>query len=281
MDNTSTAYYSLTTQIGDAKISRALALKIPLPIVTFGIGDGNGASILPTKAMSGLAHQIYTGEISSLLTDSNNPAWLVAEVLVPAEVGGWTAREIALFDSDGDMIAVGNIPESYKPVLTQGSGREMRFRMIVEFGAAANVVLKIDPAIVIASKQWVFDEFNRRLLPPGGKKGYKLVKLSDVDYDVAWRPDFIDRVVNANTEAQPWDCCLVDVRAGAVEITLPAAPSPLTRVKFVNFAGDFSTHKLTVIRNGNTIRDVAEDMAVTRNNRTFELIWSGTTWRFA
>lgn len=147
--------YCLLTKIGQAKVANAIALHTQVAITQFGIGDGNGQPVTPTESMTALVHEVYRGPISSVHIDGSNPNWMVAEVNIASNVGGWTAREGALFDEDGDMFAVANIADSYKPVIAEGSAKEMIFRIIVQVSNASNVILQIDPAIVLASKAYV------------------------------------------------------------------------------------------------------------------------------
>lgn len=148
------SYYSLLTVVGQAKLANAVALNQPLAITQFALGDGNGAPVVPTETMTALTHEVHRRSVSAVKTDPKNPNWLVIETTVPADVGGWMVREAGVFDSSGALIAVANVPDTYKPLLAEGSAREMVFRMIVQISNAADVVLQIDPAIVLASKAY-------------------------------------------------------------------------------------------------------------------------------
>jgi len=88
-------------------------------------------------------------------TDPANPNIIITEQVIPADVGGKWIREIALYDADGDMVAVANCAPSFKPLLVQGTGKTQIIRMNFIVANTASVVLKIDPAIVLATREYV------------------------------------------------------------------------------------------------------------------------------
>ncbi|WP_163005416.1 phage tail protein, partial [Pseudomonas viridiflava] len=97
------------------------------------------------------------GPINALMQDAKNPSWLVAEQTLPDDVGGWYVREAGIWTDTGILYAVIKYPESFKPVISSGSGKEFYLRAISETSNAANVVLAIDDTIVKATRAWVVD----------------------------------------------------------------------------------------------------------------------------
>nr|DAI71969.1 MAG TPA: tail collar fiber protein [Caudoviricetes sp.] len=90
-----------------------------------------------------------------LTVDPANASQIIAEQVIPEDVGGWWIREIGLFDKDGDMVAIANCAETYKPQLQEGSGRVQVIRVILIVSSTEAVTLKIDPAVVLATRQYV------------------------------------------------------------------------------------------------------------------------------
>lgn len=187
-------FYTLLTNIGAALHANAQVQQTTVAWSHFALGDGNGAAVVPTQTQTGLRREVHRLAITSIETHPDNPNWIVVEAVVPSDVGGWTVRESAIYGGPGGntCIAVGNYPETYKPVLTEGAGREMVMRMIVEISSVATVKLLIDPAVAIASRQWV-----QSLVASPQKAG--LVKLATVDEsiegerdDVAVTPEGLD-----------------------------------------------------------------------------------------
>lgn len=152
-------YYAIPTDIGEAKLANALALGIPLQITQLAVGDGEGLGAqgtpLPNPQQTALVSERRRAALNTLATDAQNANVLVAEQVIPEDVGGWWIREMGLFDVDGDLIAVCNTPPTYKPVLASGSGRTQVVRMQIIVSDVAAVTLKIDPAIVLATRQYV------------------------------------------------------------------------------------------------------------------------------
>ncbi|ECJ6094177.1 hypothetical protein GR78_15895 [Salmonella enterica] len=150
-----TKYYAVLTSVGAAKLANATALGAQVEITKMAVGDGNGALPTPSLAQTALVHELRRAPLNSLSIDPNNANQIIAEQVIPEDVGGWWIREIGLFDKDGDMIAVANCAETYKPQLQEGSGRVQVVRMILIVSSTAAVTLKIDPSVVLATRQYV------------------------------------------------------------------------------------------------------------------------------
>lgn len=154
-------FYTILTNVGKAKIANAASLGTKVNMTQLAVGDGNGAYYNPTENQTSLRHEVWRGIINTIHTDGQNPNWIVLETVIAANVGGFTVREVGVFDADGDLIAVGKYPETYKPVLSDGSAKDLYIRMILEVTNASSVSLKIDPSVVLASKKYVDDFVNR------------------------------------------------------------------------------------------------------------------------
>ena len=150
-----TKYFALLTNIGAAKLAKATALGAKVEITQLAVGDGNGVLPTPDPAQTALIHEIRRAPLNMLTVDPANASQIIAEQVIPEDVGGWWIREIGLFDKDGDMIAVANCAETYKPQLQEGSGRVQAIRVILIVSSTEAVTLKIDPAVVLATRQYV------------------------------------------------------------------------------------------------------------------------------
>ena len=153
-----TKYFALLTNIGAAKLANATALGAQVEITQMAVGDGNGVLPTPNPAQTALVHELRRKPLNSLSVDPANDSQIIAEQVIPENEGGWWIREIGLFDKDGDMIAVANCAETYKPQLQEGSGRVQVVRMILIVSSTAAVTLKIDPSVVLATRQYVDDQ---------------------------------------------------------------------------------------------------------------------------
>ncbi|MBP2837078.1 phage tail protein [Dickeya parazeae] len=151
-------YIALLTQVGAAKLANATALGKILNITHMGVGDGGGNPTTPNLAQTALINEKRRAELNTLNVDPANPNQIIAEQIIPENEGGFWLREIGLYDADGDLIAVANCPETYKPQMQEGSGRVQTVRMILAVSQADAVSLKIDPAVVLASRQYVDEQ---------------------------------------------------------------------------------------------------------------------------
>lgn len=153
-----TKYYALLTNVGAAKLANATALGEQVEITQMAVGDGNGALPTPNPAQTALVHELRRAPLNTLTIDPVNTNQIIAEQVIPEDVGGWWIREIGLYDSKGDLIAIANCAETYKPLLQEGSGRMQVIRVILIVSSTQAVTLKIDPSVVLATRQYVDDQ---------------------------------------------------------------------------------------------------------------------------
>lgn len=151
-------YFCTLTAVGEAKDANAKALGTALKLTEMAVGDGNGALPIPDRARTSLVRQVRRAPLNTLKPDPLNPGQLIAEQIIPEDVGGWWIRELGIYDDAGDLIAIGNCPETYKPQLAEGSGRVQVVRMVLIMSSAATVQLKIDPAVVLATRKYADDQ---------------------------------------------------------------------------------------------------------------------------
>ncbi|EJV3583490.1 phage tail protein [Escherichia coli] len=154
----STKFYTLLTDIGAAKLASAAALGVPLKITHMAVGDGGGVLPTPDAKQTALVNEKRRAALNMLYIDPQNSSQIIAEQVIPENEGGWWIREVGLFDESGALIAVGNCPESYKPQLAEGSGRTQTVRMVLITSSTDNIILKIDPAVVLATRKYVDDK---------------------------------------------------------------------------------------------------------------------------
>lgn len=154
----SAKFYTLLTDIGAAKLASAAALGMPLKITQMAVGDGGGVLPTPSAQQTALVAEKRRAALNMLYIDPQNSSQIIAEQVIPETEGGWWIREVGLFDDTGALIAVGNCPESYKPQLAEGSGRTQTVRMVLITSSTDNITLKIDPAVVLATRKYVDDK---------------------------------------------------------------------------------------------------------------------------
>lgn len=151
-------YYAILTNQGAARLANATALGTKLNLTQMAVGDANGKLPTPDPAQTALINQQRIAPLNMLTVDPANASQIIAEQIIPENEGGFWIREIGLYDDDGVLIAVANCPETYKPKLAEGSGRTQTIRMILIVSSTTAITLKIDPSVVLATRQYVDDK---------------------------------------------------------------------------------------------------------------------------
>lgn len=155
MTDQNSQFYAILTAVGEARLANAAALGVAWRITHMGVGDANGTEPQPQRTQTALINERRRAALNQLSVDPTNSSIIIAEQIIPEDVGGWWIREIGLYDEAGDLVAVGNCAPSYKPLLTQGTGRNQIIRMSLIVSSSEHVELKIDPSIVLASRRYV------------------------------------------------------------------------------------------------------------------------------
>ena len=148
-------YYAILTATGEHKLTQASALAQPLQLTHMAVGDGHGTTPQQARDYTQLLNEQHRAPLNSLFLDPELPNQFIAEQILPEAVGGFWIRELGLFDADGDLIAVACCPDTYKPLLSSGSGRTLVLRMVLFVTGSDAVELMIDPSVVLATHEYV------------------------------------------------------------------------------------------------------------------------------
>ncbi|WP_144396036.1 phage tail protein [Providencia rettgeri] len=151
-------YFALLTKLGENLLAQATALGTKLELTHMAVGDGGGSLPTPDTNQTKLIAEKRRAAINTLFIDDKNKNQIIAEQIIPEQDGGWWIREIGLFDKAGNLIAVANCPETYKPQLAEGSGRTQSIRIVLIVSHTESVTLKIDPSVVLATREYVNTE---------------------------------------------------------------------------------------------------------------------------
>ncbi|HHH4288256.1 TPA: phage tail protein [Escherichia coli] len=155
----STKFKTVITTAGAAKLAAATAPGgRKVNITTMAVGDGGGKLPVSDAGQTGLIHEVWRHALNKISQDKRNSNYIIAELVIPPEVGGFWMRELGLYDDAGTLIAVANMAESYKPALAEGSGRSQTCRMVIIVSSVASVDLTIDTTTVMATQDYVDDK---------------------------------------------------------------------------------------------------------------------------
>ena len=152
-------YKTVITKAGAIKLAAAT---VPngkkVNFTAMAIGDGGGTLPVPDPNQTKLVKEVWRHALNKISQDKKNKNYVVAELLIPPETGGFWMREMGLYDDTGTLIAVGNMAESYKPALAEGSGRAQTVRMVIMVSDIESVELTIDTSTVMATQDYVDDK---------------------------------------------------------------------------------------------------------------------------
>ncbi|HBR1827922.1 TPA: phage tail protein [Klebsiella pneumoniae] len=152
-------FKSVITTAGREKIAAAIVNGSKVVFSQMSVGDGGGSATIPGEEQTSLVNELFRTQLNSLkLSDTDST--IIAEMIIPPEVGGFTIREAALFDDAGVCMAVANVPETYKPALAEGSGRFTILRIWLAVSSTKAVELIVDPGIVLATVEDVINAGN-------------------------------------------------------------------------------------------------------------------------
>ena len=152
-------FKTVITTAGAAKLAAATTTsEQKVSITHMAVGDGNGNLPEPSASQTALIHEVWRGTLNKITQNSKAPNQVIAELVIPPEVGGFWMRELGLYDSTGTLIAVASMAESYKPLLTEGSGRAMTCRMIIIISDVNAVSLSVDSTTIMATQDYVDDK---------------------------------------------------------------------------------------------------------------------------
>ncbi|KUQ50927.1 tail fiber protein [Enterobacter hormaechei] len=152
-------YKTVITKAGAIKLAAAT---VPngkkVSFTAMAVGDGGGTLPVPDPNQTKLVKEVWRHALNKISQDRKNKNYVVAELLIPPETGGFWMRELGLYDDTGTLIAVGNMAESYKPALAEGSGRAQTVRMVIMVSDIESVELTIDTSTVMATQDYVDDK---------------------------------------------------------------------------------------------------------------------------
>lgn len=132
-------YYSIITNRGKELEVEALASGRPIVLTHFVVGDSNGKHIKPDPEQIRLVNETFRGDIAALVVSPEQASQLMAKIVLPTNVGGFTVREVGLLTDSGELYAVANCPSIDKPA--GGVSVNMQFRLAIS--DTSNITLNV------------------------------------------------------------------------------------------------------------------------------------------
>ncbi len=262
MVDVNTQFGGFLTDLGAAKNANANALGVPWKLTHMLIGDASGTDPVPAPGQTALVNQVYRAQLNQLYVSPTDANVLIAELVLPPNVGGWWIRELALEDEDGVFSAVANCAPSYKPVLAQGSGRNQVVRMHVITSGTANIQLKIDPSVVLATRAYCDG-----LIAAHGA-------AANPHPQYALRGDVVTLSATAAITPAQLGLVLLDASGGNRIFTLPAANAALGVREVTLRRVDVSSNALVIAASG-ADKLMLDTTAEAAGQVTTELLFAG------
>ncbi|ELO7549026.1 phage tail protein [Escherichia coli] len=266
MSTTTRKFKTVITDTGAKKLAQAAAPDgKPVRLTHMAVGDGGGTLPTPDSKQTRLVHEVWRHTVNRVILDATHQNRIIAELVIPPETGGFWIREIGVFDEHGDLIAVGNTAESYKPAVAEGSGRAQTFRTILTVSSTATVALTVDNTMVMATVDYVDDKLKEheqsRRHPDASLTAKGFVQLSSATNSVSETQAATPKAVKAAYDLANGKYTAQDAttaRKGLVQLssatnstseTLAATP------KAVKAAYDNAEKRLQKDQNGGDIPD--------------------------
>lgn len=145
-------YYTVLTTYGAQLFAQAMANRQQVRITQFAVGDGNGRAVQPDSARTSLVRQVHRANISAISNDPRNNRQVIFELTIPENVGGFWIREMGIYDNNNRLVAYANCPDTYKPQLSEGSGKIQVVRMILLVSSSNAVTLSIDNSVIFVTR---------------------------------------------------------------------------------------------------------------------------------
>lgn len=180
-------YRTILTNKGLQLEAASSAAGVPIVLTDMAVGDGNGNPVTPNPAQTTLARERYRHAVNRLVVMPDDPTVFLAELIIPADIGGFTIREVGLYTNNGDMFAVANVPNAYKPTDAEGSFGDTVIKMMFKVTNASVVTIVFDPNVTVATHTWVQNNVNMATMIPGGLTNQYLAKRSNADGDTIWK----------------------------------------------------------------------------------------------
>lgn len=195
------AYATIHTNYGLQRLAQAETTGVPINLIEMAVGDGNGNETTPSQSQTQLVRERFRATINRVYQDASDPLRFTAELIIPASVGGFTLREVGVFDDTGSLFVVGNLPSTYKPENDEGAYSDTVVRVDFLVSNASTITLQVDPNVVVVTQQWISNNVTAATIIPGGTTGQILAKESNADGDYIWK-DPTDAVVVVDTIAE-------------------------------------------------------------------------------
>lgn len=144
--------YTLLTASGINKLLKTASDGSKIALKEVVVSDFEGEL---SEQTTSIPNEKYRGAINAVTIDENDNNILDVDAIIPPEVGGFYIKTAGIYCDDGSLFAVARLADTYKPLLNEGSSKDITLNFKLQIANAnESIILKVDSNIVLATRKW-------------------------------------------------------------------------------------------------------------------------------
>ena len=152
--------YTLLTANGINKILKTASDGSKIILKEIAVSDFEGEL---SEQTTSIPNEKYRGAINAVTIDENDNNILDVDAVIPPEVGGFYIKTAGIYCDDGSLFAVARLADTYKPLLAEGSSKDITLNFKLQIANAnKSIVLKVDNNVVLATRKWCENSFLKK-----------------------------------------------------------------------------------------------------------------------
>ena len=152
--------YTLLTASGINKLLKTASDGSKIALKEVVVSDYDGEL---SEQTTSIPNEKYRGAINAVTIDESDSNILDVDVVIPPEVGGFYIKTAGIYCDDGSLFAVARLADTYKPLLSEGSSKDITLNFKLQIAnASESVILKVDNNVVLATRKWSENQFLKK-----------------------------------------------------------------------------------------------------------------------
>ena len=144
--------YTLLTASGINKLLKTASDGSKIALKEVVVSDYDGEL---SEQTASIPNEKYRGAINAITIDESDSNILDVDAVIPPEVGGFYIKTAGIYCDDGSLFAVARLADTYKPLLSEGSSKDITLNFKLQIAnASESIILKVDNNIVLATRKW-------------------------------------------------------------------------------------------------------------------------------
>ena len=152
--------YTLLTNSGINKLLKTASDGSKIALKEIVVSDYDGEL---SEQTTSIPNEKYRGAINAITIDENDNNILDVDAIIPPEVGGFYIKTAGIYCDDGSLFAVARLADTYKPLLNEGSSKDITLNFKLQIANASDsIILKVDNNVVLATRKWSENQFLKK-----------------------------------------------------------------------------------------------------------------------